>query len=89
MPFDNEILELKLIIEVHGRQHYFEESGIWFDENYDLQKRKLYDKYKKDYALSQGYFYLEIPYWTDDEEETWKKLIDDKIKEIKYKKEVV
>jgi len=28
-------------------------------------------------------FVLEIPYWTDDKEETWKKLIDDKIKEVR------
>lgn len=89
LPYDNEVEELKLIIEVHGSQHYKEASGTWFDENFDLKYQQWKDKYKKDYALSQGYFYLEIPYWTDDEEETWKKLIDDKIKEIKYKKEVV
>jgi len=29
-----------------------------------------------------NYHYLEIPYYTDDKKETWKKLIDDKINEI-------
>ena len=39
------------------------------------------DKIKKDYALSQGYHYLEIPYWTE-HDESYKTLIDSKIHEI-------
>jgi hypothetical protein len=90
MPFDNEIKELKLIIEVHGEQHYringfhrksAKQKKITVEESFNLQKER--DKYKRIFALSQGYFYLEIPYWTDDKEETWKKLIDDKIKEVR------
>ncbi len=86
LPFDNEIKELKLIIEVHGIQHY--EICGWHislakinntTPGYELHKRKLYDKYKKMYAISQGYYYLEIPYWTDNKNKTWKNLIDDKI----------
>ena len=89
LPFDNEIKELKLIVEVHGKQHY-EISG-WnmsrakkhnITPKQELEYQQLKDKYKNYFALSQGYFYLEIPYWTDDSEETWKKLIDDKINEI-------
>lgn len=89
MPFDNEIKELKFIIEVHGVQHY--EVCSWHKKSakknnttpeQELEHQQLKDKYKKDYALSQGYFYLEIPYWTDDKKETWKKLIDDKICQI-------
>lgn len=98
LPYDNEINinNNKLIIEVHGKQHYIlgsfhtlsaEYNNTTPDEQLEYQQWK--DKYKKDYALSQGYFYLEIPYWTDDENETWKNLIDDKIKEIKNQKEVV
>jgi len=44
--------------------------------------QKVRDRYKRIFAKSQGYFYLEIPYWTDDKEETWNKLIDDNIKQI-------
>ena len=87
MPYDNEIVDIKLIIEVHGKQHY-ELSGdtsAWLHglspKEY-LHKRKLYDRYKRMYAKSNGYYYLEIPYWADDLEETWKIMIDDKIKEI-------
>jgi len=89
MPFDNEIADLKLLIEVQGSQHYQINSytSIWRDKRYtpeeQLHKRKLYDRYKKYVAFCNGYFYLAIPYWTDDKEETYKKLIDDKIKEIK------
>jgi hypothetical protein len=85
LPYDNEVKELKLIIEVHGRQHYIKLNGSWHKTDYDLYKRKLYDRYKRVYAKSQEYNYLEIPYWTDDKDKTWKKLIDDKISEILIK----
>ena len=42
---------------------------------------KLNKVYKKQYALSQGYYYLEIPYWTESDE-SYKTLIDEKIKSI-------
>lgn len=32
---------------------------------------------------NMGYFYLEIPCWTDDGNETWKKLIDNMMKEVR------
>jgi hypothetical protein len=85
MPYDNEVVELRLICEIHGEQHYKEISGKWFNSDFDFHKRKLYDRYKRIFAKSQGYEYLEIPYWTDDKDETWKKLIDEKIKEILIK----
>jgi len=53
LPFDNEIKELKLIIEVHGTQHYFECSGLWKTDNSNLVKRKLYDRYKKNKIYSK------------------------------------
>ena len=82
LPFDNEIKELKLIIEVNGRQHYKELSGKWFDENFDLHKLQLHDRYKKFIAYKNGYEYIVIPYWIDDDNETWKQLINNKINEI-------
>lgn len=87
LPFDNEVIDLKLIIEVHGIQHYelLRENAPWLKnqspEEY-LKQRKLIDRYKKAVAECNGYFYLEIPYWTDDEEETYKELINNKINKI-------
>ena len=86
--YDNEIFDLKLIIEVHGIQHY---KITYFSKLHaktynttpeksliDLQERDLF---KKNYALNNNYFYLEIPYWTE-KDESYKKLIDNKIQEI-------
>ena len=65
LPFDNEVVELKLVIEVHGSQHYKELSGMFFNPNFDLHKRKLYDRYKKFIAYIKGYKYLVVPYTSD------------------------
>ena len=43
-----------------------------------LHKRKLYDRYKRFIAHCNGYYYLEIPYWTE-KDESYKRLIDYKI----------
>lgn len=85
LPFDNEVIALRLIIEVHGLQHYTWEN-IWFKGSEEqriseFKKRKLYDRYKKAVAECNGYFYLEIPYWTE-KDESYKSLIDNKISEI-------
>lgn len=88
LPFDNELEELKLIIEVHGKQHYeitgftyltAEHYGTTAEEELSYQFWK--DEYKKNYALDNGYSYLEIPYWTENDE-SYKTLIDNKINEI-------
>ena len=91
MPFDNEVPELKLIIEVHGSQHYKELTGkcSWTGnlapEQY-LRKRKLYDRYKRLIAHINKYEYLEIPYWEFDDD-TYKQTILDKIESIRIKGE--
>ena len=92
LPYDNEIIinNSNLVIEVMGIQHY-EICGFHKNKakhynttpEQELHKRKLYDRYKRIFAKKQGYFYLEIPYWTDDSNETWKQLINNKIKEVK------
>ena len=46
-----------------------------------LQYQQWKDKCKKEYAISMGYNYLEIPYWTENDE-SYKTLIDNKINEI-------
>jgi hypothetical protein len=92
LPYDNDVVlsnGAHLIIEVMGEQHYNENAG-WIRKQAknsnmslsevlaDIQWR---DEYKKQYALSQGYHYLAIPYWTE-QDESYKTLIDEKIQEI-------
>jgi DNA-directed RNA polymerase subunit RPC12/RpoP len=89
LPYDNEIKELKLIIEVHGIQHYYA-SGLCIKQaknkntsiEYELHMQQVRDRYKRIYAKSKGYHYLEIPYWKDNKKETWKQLINNKINSI-------
>ncbi len=87
LPFDNEIEDLRLIIEVNGSQHYYESVylGNWGKENWSPEERlhyqQLKDRYKRFIAHHKGYFYLEIPYWTE-RNESYKKLIDNKIQNI-------
>lgn len=89
MPYDNEIKELKLIIEVNGIQHY-KESGF---HNLQAKRRNTTptiefnrgverDLYKERYALKNGYHYLVLPYWDFDKEDTYKIKINNKISEI-------
>lgn len=86
----NEIKELKLIIEVNGPQHYkvcllSKESGLELGKTPEevLEYQKWKDKYKKQYALDQGYHYLEIPYNIFRRKDgLYRKMIDDKISEI-------
>ena len=89
LPYDNEIVELKMIVEVHGRQHYWEEcswykhlakrNGITNKEEFN--RRKFYDDYKETFAKENGYEYLVVPYWSE-KDESYKKLIDNKIQEV-------
>ena len=90
LPYDNEIVldnEEHLIIEIHGEQHYNLPVGTWVVKNktpeQQLHYQQVKDRYKRIYAIQHGYNYLEIPYTAFDKQETYKKLIDDKINEIK------
>ena len=91
LPFDNEIIvedNKHLIIEVHGEQHYklLSKNHRYFKEGQTpeeyLYERKLIDRYKRIKCIQSGYEYLEIPYTAFDKKETYKELIDNKIKEI-------
>ena len=53
--------------------------NISLQEAFEYQLWK--DEYKKQYALSQGYHYLEIPYWTE-HDGSYQQLIDDTIHKI-------
>ena len=92
LPFDNELKELKLIIEIHGEQHYKQlpKNNKWLNgktpQEY-LKYRRLLDRYKKFIAYVNGYEYLELPYWCF-EDESYKELIDNKIKQIEERRQV-
>lgn len=91
LPYDNEIIisdNVRLIIEVNGEQHYRITEYTKMDAKKnnrtpqeELQYVQWKDKYKKAYALNNGYYYLELPYWTFDDE-SYKTLIDEKIQSI-------
>lgn len=92
LPFDIEVVDYKLIIEVHGQQHYQICGFTTMTADYynitpeeALKEYQWKDNYKKEYAIKHGYEYLEIPYWTE-QDESYKKLIDNKILEINKKK---
>lgn len=91
LPYDRELIinnTSKLLIEVNGKQHYeiclhtktdAKERGITPEEGFKLLQYR--DGIKKNYAISNGYEFLIIPYWTE-HDESYKTLIDDKIKSI-------
>lgn len=89
LPYDNEVVELKLIIEVNGEQHYRSNTSIakmqsvkyGITQEEVLKKQQKHDEFKKQYAIKHGYNYLIIPYWTENDE-SYKAIIDNKIKEI-------
>ena len=88
LPFDNEIVELKLICEVMGEQHYqlnyFHvlsaiHNNTTPEEEFEYLQWK--DNYKKQYAIDHGYYYLELPYWLFSSNE-YINVINDKINSI-------
>lgn len=94
LPCDNEVVELRLIIEVNGRQHYTKKS--WHDlqgkragtsGEYEFKMQKKRDMFKKWYVLTHGYDYLEIPY-TAEKDDYYMELIDEKINYITAKESV-
>lgn len=84
LRYDNEVVPLKLIIQVNGQQHYDPADKFLYDKDNPRQQfayRKKLDEYKKEYALNHGYHYLEIPYW-EYKTNAWKKSIDEAIESI-------
>ena len=80
MPYDFELPQYKLIIEVQGEQHTkFIEYFHGTLENYNYQIWK--DSYKKDYAISKGYKYVEI-FYNDITSGNYKKIIKETIKPL-------
>lgn len=89
MPYDNQEDDaLKLIIEVNGKQHYEIDKFTIMQANSQnktpdeiLQYQQFKDHHKQEYALSQGYHYLAIPYAAM-KNDNYKIMIDKKIQEI-------
>lgn len=89
--YDNELIideNIRLIIECHGQQHYEICGWSYTQAKADncspeeiLQYQQWKDSYKKQYALSKGYYYLEIPYWAE-QDDSYKTLIDNTIHKI-------
>lgn len=92
MPYDNDVIlpnNEHLIVEVHGSQHYYANT-TWNNKRAKqarissievLKDMQWRDEYKKQYALSQGYHYLAIPY-TAESDSSYKTMIDEKISSI-------
>ena len=85
MPYDIEIPELKIIFEVQGEQHY--EITGWSRSHakrnnttpeYELNKRKLYDRYKSYIAWKNNYTLIQVPYWFE-LNDNYKDLVRNKI----------
>ena len=73
LPFDFYVPSNNLLIEYQGEQYY---KGMRFDD-FDLTYRQKCDKIKKDFALSNGFNFLEIPYW---ENKNIRNILDENIK---------
>lgn len=61
LRFDFFIRCLNILIEFQGRQHY--EAIEYFGGAKQLEDNQNRDKIKRDFAKSNGYLLLEIPYW--------------------------
>jgi hypothetical protein len=84
--YDNEVVEIGLLVETMGQQHFDSSKwSRWKAKEKDVSEEEIMndlqwrDEYKRQYALSQNYAYLAIPYTADDDNETYKDMIDEAI----------
>lgn len=61
LPFDFYLPDFDALIEYQGEQHY--EPVNHFGGEKGFEKRKKRDKIKKDFAMNNGFIFIEIPYW--------------------------
>jgi len=59
--FDFYIVELMLMIEVHGKQHY-EYNRFHFSTPGDFKRQQIRDRLKEDWCIDNGYAYICIKY---------------------------
>lgn len=64
LSYDFYLPKFNLLIECQGRQHYEPISIYGGEKQFQIQKE--HDKRKKEYAQSNGYDFIEIPYWEYD-----------------------
>lgn len=97
LRYDNEIIlpnNKHLFIEVMGEQH--EKICYWHEKSankynttpeQELEYQIAKDKYKEQYVHDQGnnYYYLAVWYYDFDKQDTYKKLMDNKVSEILHK----
>lgn len=62
LPFDFYFPNQNILCEFQGQQHYELNNEYW-KSKVDLKDRQKKDKIKKDYAIDNGYIFLEVPYW--------------------------
>lgn len=91
LPYDNEVIKYKLIIEVHGIQHYhitnfanMAAKTFGTTPEYEFKSLQWRDEYKKKFALLNGYHYLAVSY-KEINNGKYKYIINNKIKEISNK----
>lgn len=80
LKYDSFIPKIYLYIEIHGIQHYIQQS-IFYKTKEDFLERKRLDKIKKKHAEKVGY-YLEIDLRKTKSIEKAIELVENKIKEI-------
>lgn len=71
LPFDFYLTEYNCVIEVQGRQHYYPNKYF----NRTLEEQQKYDKIKKDYCFYNDIMFIEIPYYTINND-TYKNIIN-------------
>ena len=59
LPFDFYLIDYNCVIEVNGRQHYYEVKKF----NRTLKEQKQYDDFKRKYCFENDIIYIEIPYY--------------------------
>lgn len=69
------IPSMKIIIEVHGQQHYIQSDHFHKAES-DFKKCQSNDQIKKEWAELNGFTFIELPY---NEIKEWRKIINEHI----------
>jgi hypothetical protein len=69
LPYDFELVDYKVIIEFHGKQHFDPKHELHEDIT-SYYRYKDRDAIKKKHAEASGYVYVEI-IWEDFEDERW------------------
>lgn len=82
LPYDNEVLSKKIIVEVMGKQH---ENKKVFDAMISrkssrssgdtFEKMKWRDNLKKEHAIKMGYCYISLSYKLDNKIDEWKNFL--------------